>query len=157
MLMRARLWPCGLAPRDDKSELNFNAKRRQVKDDNEWQEIIAEQPWTASKRRLQVAAYLCAKVEADDPALQVGVGRWAATPVRRGSAGLGARAHVGGGLGGVGEGTRWMGAQATAGCVRAVRGCPQQAMRGMGSWRLVRLAVTGLGWVGGPARGTWGP
>eukprot|EP00198_Chlamydomonas_reinhardtii_P003541 XP_001692877.1 flagellar associated protein [Chlamydomonas reinhardtii] len=58
-----------LPAREDKPELNFSQKRTPIRTDDEWQELIAEQPWTASKRRQLLTAYLHAKVEAEEPVL----------------------------------------------------------------------------------------
>ncbi|GIL66635.1 hypothetical protein Vafri_20126 [Volvox africanus] len=58
-----------LPAREDKPELNFSQKRTPIRTDDEWQELISEQPWTASKRRQLLTAYMHAKVEAEDPVL----------------------------------------------------------------------------------------
>ncbi len=55
-----------LPVREERPELNYNVKKRAVVSDEEWREVMADQPWTASKRRTMLAQYLHAKLEADD-------------------------------------------------------------------------------------------
>ncbi|MEW5306191.1 MAG: hypothetical protein WDW36_008675 [Sanguina aurantia] len=58
-----------LPPRDDRPELDFSTKKRLIADDHQWQELIADQPWTAARRVQRLSEYLQAKVEADDGVL----------------------------------------------------------------------------------------
>lgn len=58
-----------LPMREDRPDLNFNEKRRAITTDAEWRAVIADQPWTASKRRQMLSAYLHAKLDAGDDLL----------------------------------------------------------------------------------------
>ncbi|KAF8071180.1 hypothetical protein HT031_001262 [Scenedesmus sp. PABB004] len=60
-----------LPPRPGTPELDFSVQRREVKSTEEWRQLIADQPWTASRRRQLVLNFLQAKLEAEDGQLQL--------------------------------------------------------------------------------------
>ncbi|GMH33927.1 hypothetical protein BSKO_01761 [Bryopsis sp. KO-2023] len=58
-------------PVDDTNPgLNFNVDRKQITTDEEWKEIVDDQPWTPSIRRQMLTRYLNAKLVSNEPELQ---------------------------------------------------------------------------------------
>ncbi len=55
-----------LPEREDRLDLKFSEKRIEVDSDEQWQDVVREQPWSISKRRRTLTAFLQAKMEADD-------------------------------------------------------------------------------------------
>ncbi|GFH26690.1 uncharacterized protein HaLaN_24879, partial [Haematococcus lacustris] len=55
-----------LPVREDRPDLNFNHRRRPMLTDEDWQQVIQDQPWTPSRRRQALTDYLHAKLEADE-------------------------------------------------------------------------------------------
>jgi len=64
--------------RADRPDLRFDAQRREIASTEEWQQLVADQPWTASRRRQLVLKFLQAKLEAPGEQLQLegAAGMW---------------------------------------------------------------------------------
>jgi hypothetical protein len=61
-----------LTKNEDKPEdMDFSERRKAVLTDEQWQEIMRDQPWTMSKRRLMLTAFLQAKMESGEVGLMV--------------------------------------------------------------------------------------
>ena len=56
---------------DKPEDMDFSQRRRAVLTDDQWHEIMRDQPWTMSKRRLLLTAFLQAKMESGDIDLMV--------------------------------------------------------------------------------------
>lgn len=56
---------------DKPEEMDFSERRKAVVTDEQWHEIMRDQPWTMSRRRLMLTAFLQAKMESGDVGLMV--------------------------------------------------------------------------------------
>ncbi len=60
-----------LPVRAGRPELSFDQQRREVTSTEEWQQLAADQPWTASRRRRLLLDFLQAKLQAPGEQLQL--------------------------------------------------------------------------------------
>eukprot|EP00878_Enallax_costatus_P009356 GHUV01009778.1.p1 GENE.GHUV01009778.1~~GHUV01009778.1.p1 ORF type:complete len:367 (+),score=140.05 GHUV01009778.1:311-1411(+) len=56
--------------RPDQPQLEFSVQKKEITSTEEWQQLIADQPWISSRRRQLLLNFLQAKLESEDAELQ---------------------------------------------------------------------------------------
>eukprot|EP00891_Asterochloris_glomerata_P005689 jgi/Astpho2/5689/fgenesh1_pg.00079_%23_100_t len=70
LLARPALFDPRLQANPQQPDLDFSQAVLEISDDEAWQKLTADQPWTASVRHMKTAALLQAKMMSEDPELQ---------------------------------------------------------------------------------------